>query len=181
MTNKLFSILLILSLVKLSSCSDSARAKKTENPSADVALMQIDSVTESTSSNTKKNPLDFLPESFVLFEKVLGDLNKDGLEDCILVVKGTQKEMIIQDEYLGELDRNRRGIIILIHNKDGYELALKNINCFASEHEDGGAYYAPELSVYVRKGNLYVSYEHGKYGDWSYTLKQVSIFSARRR
>lgn len=119
----------------------------------------------------KKNPTDFIPKSYVVFEKINGDLNKDGIEDCVLIIKGTNKSEIISDEYRGKLDRNRRGIIILFNKNDHYELAVKNQNCFSSENEEGGVYYAPELSIEIKKGNLYISYAHGRYGNWGYTFR----------
>ena len=114
------------------------------------------SITDTTSqknstivvSETQKKPEDFLPKGFMVFDKKFGDLNKDGLDDCILIIKGTNKENIIQHEYRGELDRNRRGIIVLFKKNDSYELAVKNYDCFSSENEEGGVYYAPELDVY---------------------------------
>jgi hypothetical protein len=120
---------------------------------------------------TKKNPTDFLPKGFVVFEKINGDLNKDGIEDCVLIIKGTDKNQVITDEYRGQLDRNRRGIIVLLNKNDHYELAVKNYNCFSSENEDGGVYFAPELSVEIEKGNLYVHYGHGRYGYWKYNFR----------
>ncbi|OJV52774.1 MAG: hypothetical protein BGO31_03165 [Bacteroidetes bacterium 43-16] len=113
----------------------------------------------------------FIPKGYVLFEQLSGDLNKDGLEDKVLIIKGTDKSKVIKDEYRGSLDRNRRGIIILFNKKDHYELAVKNYNCFSSENEDGGVYYAPELMVDIKKGNLYVHYAHGRYGYWAYTFR----------
>lgn len=85
----------------------------------------------------RKSPEDFLPEGYVLFEKVVEDLNKDGLEDCVLIIKGTDKDKIIKDEYRGKLDRNRRGILVLLNKNVGYELVVKNYECFSSENEDG--------------------------------------------
>ncbi|WP_267405383.1 MULTISPECIES: hypothetical protein [unclassified Chryseobacterium] len=121
---------------------------------------------------TNKEPNSFIPKGFVLFEKVNGDLNNDGLEDCILIIKGTEKSEIIQDEYRGKLDRNRRGIIVLLKTKNGdYQSVTENDKCFSSENEEGGAYYAPELMVYVEKGNLFVHYAHGRYGFWKYTFR----------
>ena len=118
-----------------------------------------------------KKPSDFLPEGYVIVEMINGDLNKDGLEDCILIIKGTDKRKIINDKYSGELDRNRRGIIILF-NKDGrYEMIVRNKDCFSSENEDGGVYFPPELYVEIEKGNLKVNYGHGRYGHWSYTFR----------
>lgn len=118
-----------------------------------------------------KNPSDFLPSGYVVFEKVNGDLNKDGIDDCVLLIKGTDKRKIVTDEYRGKPDRNRRGIIILFNKKDHYELAVKNYDCFSSENEDGGVYFPPELSIEINKGNLYAHYGHGRYGFWKYTFR----------
>jgi hypothetical protein len=119
----------------------------------------------------KKDPTDFLPKGFVVFEKINGDLNKDGVEDLVLIIKGTDKNQIITDEYRGQLDRNRRGIIVLFKKNEHYELAVKNYVCFSSENEDGGVYSAPELSVEIKNGNLYTHYSHGRYGYWKYTFR----------
>ncbi|NML69005.1 hypothetical protein HHL23_04245 [Chryseobacterium sp. RP-3-3] len=120
---------------------------------------------------TKKAPSDFVPKGYTTFEKSFGDLNKDGAEDCILIIKKVDPGNIITDEYRGKLDRNRRGLIILFKKNDGYELASKNYSCFSSENEDGGVYYAPELEVYAEKEKLYIHYAHGRYGYWTYTFR----------
>ncbi|MDQ3277036.1 MAG: hypothetical protein M3Q06_01835 [Bacteroidota bacterium] len=119
----------------------------------------------------KRNPSDFLPKEYVIFEKIVGDLNKDGTADCVLIIKGTDTSKIVTDENRGRLDRNRRGIIVLFNKKDHYELAVKNNDCFSSENEDGGVYFPPELSVEIKKGNLNVHYGHGRYGYWQYTFR----------
>jgi len=120
---------------------------------------------------TKQHMTDFVPKGYKVFETIHGDVNKDGIEDRVLIIKGTNRKKIVKDKYLGKLDRNRRGIIVLIKNNGQYELALKNLTCFSSEHEDGGVYYAPDLSIDIKKGNLYVIYEHGRYGNWTYTFR----------
>jgi len=114
---------------------------------------------------------DFIPDGYVLFEKVFGDLNKDKQEDCILVIKGTNKNSIVLNEYGEMADRNRRGIIILFKNKKGYQKATENINCFSSENEDGGIYFPPDLYIGVERGNLSIHYGHGRYGFWRYTFR----------
>jgi hypothetical protein len=119
----------------------------------------------------KQNPEDFLPVGYVIFEKVNGDLNNDGVDDCILIIKGTDKKQIIKDKYRGILDRNRRGIIVLFKEDENYKAVVENYNCFSSENEDGGNYYAPELYVYIEKGNLFVNYGYGRYGYWKYNFK----------
>ena len=119
----------------------------------------------------KQRITDFIPKGYKLFEKISGDLNKDGLDDCVLIIKATRKDGFERD-YEGKLiDRNRRGIIILFTEKDGYKLASKNYNCFSSENEDGGNYFSPELWVEERKGNLYLRYCHGRYGYWEYCFR----------
>lgn len=114
---------------------------------------------------------DFIPDGYVLFEKKFGDLNKDKQEDCILIIKGTNKDKIVLNEYDEMVDRNRRGIIILFKNKNGYQKATENINCFSSENEDGGIYFPPELFIGVERGNLSIHYGHGRYGFWRYTFR----------
>mgnify|MGYP001591783809 CR=1 FL=1 len=114
---------------------------------------------------------DFLPNGYVVFDKTFGDINKDGNTDCVLIIKGTNKDKIVKNQYDEIVDRNRRGIIILFKKDDHYELAIRNYDCFTSENEDGGVYFPPEMSVETRKGNLYVHYSHGRYGYWQYTFR----------
>lgn len=118
-----------------------------------------------------QNPLNFLPKGYILYNQIDGDLNNDGLIDKVLIIKGTDKSKIVAVENQKKLDRNRRGIIILFNKNGKFDLALNNYNCFSSENEDGGVYFAPELSLEIKKGNLYISYGHGRYGRWQYTFR----------
>ncbi|MFM7672062.1 MAG: hypothetical protein ACKO6Q_05645 [Bacteroidota bacterium] len=119
----------------------------------------------------KKNPLDFIPKGYVLFEKITGDLNKDGINDCILIIKGTDKRQFVTHEFRGLLDRNRRGVIILFNKNGYYEQAEKNYDCFRSENEEGGVYFPPDLIVSVKRGNLRFHYAHGRYGYMTFIFK----------
>lgn len=114
---------------------------------------------------------NLIPKGYSLYERVGGDLNKDGVIDSIFIVKKIDKTNIIQHENRGELDRNRRGIMVFFNEKNQWVLGMKNMDCFSSENEEGGVYYAPELSVNIEKGNLYVNYHHGRYGHWTYTFR----------
>ncbi|MEO8239528.1 MAG: hypothetical protein ABI576_15605 [Flavobacterium sp.] len=134
---------------------------KEENPSETVAPKH----------QIGKPIADFIPAGYKIFQEIRGDLNKDGLEDCVVIIKGTKKENVITDEYRGKPDRNRRGIIVLFKESGNYIQAVKNYDCFSSENEDGGVYFAPELDVSIEKGKLYVHYGHGRYGYWSYTFR----------
>ncbi|AZB25950.1 hypothetical protein EG339_15825 [Chryseobacterium bernardetii] len=168
--------LLIPSLIIICSCSKDK--VKAELPPANNDLISTttdtsNSVTASPVSveQTGKNPADFIPKGYRIFEKSYGDLNKDGLEDCMLIIKKIDDANIVNHESRGKLDMNRRGIIVLLKNQNGYQLAAENNNCFSSENEDGGAYFSPELIVEAEKGNLIIHYAHGKYGYWRYIFR----------
>ncbi len=123
-----------------------------------------------------KNISDFVPEDYVIYkenglEEIKGDLNKDGLEDLVLIIKKTGKEGYGENQFGKVVDKNRRGIIVLFNKGNHYQLALKNYDCFTSENEDGGVYYAPELNIEIKNGNLLINYLHGRYGYWSYTFR----------
>ena len=173
MRNFLYLSAVAFTLVVSVGCKDSKKEKlppaaKNEALSVEKALEDHVNIKE----DYKKNPSDFLPKGYVIFEETKGDLNNDGLEDYILIIKATEKDKIIIDEHCGKLDRNRRGIIVLLKTPDNsYKLAVENDQCFSSKNEEGGAYYAPELMVYAEKGNLFIHYAHGRYGYWKYTFR----------
>ena len=116
-------------------------------------------------------PSDFIPKGYAEFKKYSGDLNKDGLEDCVLIIKKTDSTNVVMNRFDKKVDRNRRGIIVLFKNANGYELADKNLECFSSENEDGGVYFAPELWIEIKDNKLYIHYGHGRYGYWKYTFR----------
>lgn len=130
---------------------------------------------ESTNSKTSasKELINFVPDGYVIYNEIYGDLNNDSVEDCAVMIKGTDTSKIVQDEYYPDKksDLNRRGIIILFKRDDKYELAVKNYDCFSSGNENGGGYYPPELDVYIKKGNLYAHFAHGRYGYWTHTFR----------
>ena len=118
-----------------------------------------------------KAPSDFIPKGYAEFEKYFGDLNKDGLDDCVLIIKKTDTANIVTNRFDKKVDRNRRGIVVLFKKEKGYELADKNYSCFSSENEDGGVYFPPELWIKIENEKLYIHYGHGRYGYWEYTFR----------
>ncbi|MCC9042867.1 hypothetical protein LNQ81_09280 [Myroides sp. M-43] len=114
----------------------------------------------------------YVPKGYSLSETMYGDLNKDSQEDVVLIIKGTDKDMLLPNQWDTDIvDKNRRGIIILFKKRDSYEVVVKNYSCFSSENEDGGVYYAPELYFEIKNSKLYINYAHGRYGYWSYTFR----------
>lgn len=112
-----------------------------------------------------------LPEGYVVFDKFEGDLNNDGVDDCVLIIKGTDEDKWVINRFDEKVDRNRRGILVFFNNNGIYELAVENHDCFESENEDGGVYFPPELNIEIVKGNLQVKYNHGRYGEWNYIFR----------
>lgn len=169
-----FSVSVFTALFLLEGCKKSNESQLP--PAAKNEALSVEKALEDhVKTADKKKPADFIPNGFVLFDEVEGDLNNDGRKDHVLIIKGTEKDKIVDDENRGKLDRNRRGIIILFKTEDNsYKKILENNNCFSSENEDGGVYYAPELEVSIDKNNLYVNYMHGRYGYWTYTFKFIS-------
>ena len=119
----------------------------------------------------KKDPKEFVPKGYSLFQQYKGDLNKDGKPDVVLMIKGTEKSKWVDDECRGRLDRNRRGLIILFKRKNGYEQILRNDTCFSSENEDGGIADAPELELEISKNTLQIYFAHNRYGYWNYIFR----------
>jgi hypothetical protein len=167
MKSTIKSILFTIIIATFFSCNKSNKDK----PSQTAEFQKKELPTIEQVAFNSKNTNDFVPKGFEVSEKTTGDLNKDGIADCVLIINGTEKSRIIKDETRGELDQNRRGIIILLNQNGGYELAIKNQDCFSSEYEDGGIYFAPELVVEIKNGNLIINYLHGRYGFWAYTFR----------
>ena len=170
---------LICVLMVLSGCRDKAQLKTDVADSLTMVSQPVKHISKSKKQGNmhqydvadKQRIADFIPKGYKLFEKISGNLNKDGLEDCVLIIKATRKDGFERD-YEGRLiDRNRRGIIVLFSEEKGYKVAVKNYNCFSSENEDGGVYFAPYLSIDIRNSKLFVHYAHGRYGYWEYCFR----------
>jgi hypothetical protein len=154
----------LLLITTILSCSDTKKQNTSIEQSAPQRLLKAEVL-------SSVHKIDFIPQGYVVSEEINGDLNKDGIDDCVILIKGTDRSQFVEDENRGTLDRNRRGVIVLLKQKNRYTLVVKNEDCFSSENEDGGVYFAPELSVSIEKGNVLVHYGHGRYGYWQYTFK----------
>ena len=176
--SKIILCLLCMAMA-LTGCRDKVRSKAdTANHQAAVSqsMKRISKVEKQGDMRQydvadKQRITDFIPKGYKLFEKISGDLNKDGLDDCVLIITATRKDGFVKNSFDKVVDRNRRGIIILFTEKDGYKLVSKNYNCFSSENEDGGVYFAPYLSIDIRHSKLFVHYAHGRYGYWEYCFR----------
>ena len=121
----------------------------------------------------KKTPSDFIPNGYRLFEQYSGDLNKDDSKDYVLIIKNTRKENLIEDRFGDRVDRNRRGVIVILGKENNLEKIVENKDCFLSENEDGGVYMPPELWINIEDEKLKIHYGHGRYGYWEYIFKYL--------
>lgn len=135
-------------LVTLSNCSNPVN-KTDKNEDTDLQLMK---------------PIGFVPNGFKIFFTLYTDFNKDGLFDCILIIKGTKHKNNPDGK---KQDRNRRGIIALVNNNGVYEVALQNLDCFSSENENNST----RLSFEAVDDKLIVIYQHEQYGFRNYTFR----------
>ena len=117
--NKTTVVGLILTIFMLSGCRDKVRSKAdTANPQAAVrqSMKRISKVEKQGDMRQydvadKQRITDFIPKGYKLFEKISGDLNKDGLEDCVLIIKATRKDGFERD-YEGKLIDRNRGVLL---------------------------------------------------------------------
>lgn len=112
-----------------------------------------------------------IPQGYVPFDTVQGDLNGDQIDDYVLIIKATKKEGIVVNRFDVTVDRNRRGILVFLSENEGITLSTKNLDCFSSENEDGGVYFPPDLGVIIENEKLFLHYAHGRYGYWKYTFR----------
>ncbi|MDR2582768.1 MAG: hypothetical protein LBC75_04735 [Fibromonadaceae bacterium] len=90
-----------------------------------------------------------IPAGYKLTEKVCGDLNGDGEDDCVLTIEQTK-------------NKDSAGFMIFFKDGSDYKLVLENKPCFYME------FSGPTLSI--KKGNLYFSVESsGTCSRYAYT------------
>jgi hypothetical protein len=161
------NVMLVI-LLPLGGCNqptpgNSPADKKTTSPiSAQVKVPATENVGDSALP---------VPKGYRIVGRIGGDLNLDGIQDSVLVIKATAKDRMERNGDGELVDRNRRGLIVFIGMNGKFRKVIENLHCFSSENEDGGVYFAPELSVEIGPDKLYIHYAHGRYGYWKYTFK----------
>ena len=70
----------------------------------------------------------FIPKNWKILKKIQGDLNQDQQADMALIIEDTDPKNIIRNESLGssELNTNKRKLLILFKNNQGYRLVATN-------------------------------------------------------
>ena len=101
---------------------------------------------------------DFIPKGWKKILTANGDLNKDKLEDTVIVIEKEDKENIKKNDVLGPdyLNLNPRILLVLFKQKDGaYILAAKNDKGFIkSEGNDDNPALMDTLDDIIIKNNV---------------------------
>jgi len=90
---------------------------------------------------TGKQPVDLVPDGFTIYEEIKGDLNKDSLDDVVLVIESASED-----------ERGEGGIIIGFNMGTYYDIAVENRGLFT--YENGGVGVRAKTSI--KKGVLVI-------------------------
>ena len=105
-----------------------------------------------------KTVTDFIPKGWKKILTTNGDLNKDKLEDTVIVIEKEDKKNIKKNDGFGpeELNLNPRILLVLFKQKDGtYILASKNDKGFIkSEGNDNNPALMDTLDDIIIKNNV---------------------------
>jgi hypothetical protein len=182
MKTQLIATFLLLALaLTLTACEDANDSKETANTAteADTAAKATETPAAAADESwSVEKPCTSLhkhiPAGYKIYEsdndilgEAYGDLNEDGINDCVLLIRATDESKIDSDDHLAP-DKNRLGIMIFFNSENGYQLALENRQCIPPP--EYGYQILHVYSADIKKGNLYIS-EHGRYNGKKYTFR----------
>lgn len=126
------------------------------------------------------NYSQFIPKNWKIIKTVTGDLNRDGLNDTVIVIEENNPENLIANAGLGSdvLNTNPRSLLVLFKTAQGYQLISKNdllpsendaeSPCLADPLEDGG--------MSINKGILKINLHYWlSCGSWYVTNNNFSF------
>ena len=134
----------------------------------------------SFAATSPANYSQFIPKNWKIIETVTGDLNRDGLNDTVIVIEENNPENLIANSGLGSdvLNTNPRSLLVLFKTAQGYQLISKNdllpsendaeSPCLADPLEDGG--------MSINKGILKINLHYWlSCGSWYVTNNNFSF------
>ena len=105
---------------------------------------------------------EWIPKGWRLIAHTSGDLNRDGLEDAVLVAEKSDSANFRQNrESLGAsvINLNPRRLVILFRRPGGFDKILGRDNLLPSEHDEDVPCLADRLDgggVSIKRGNLVI-------------------------
>lgn len=156
-------------LIALISCNSKSSVEV--NPFNDeVPAIQHEQVEEKT-ENESRSPITkqednldkFIPANYEILLKEAGDINLDGLEDLILVLKESNEDSRYEDTVNSPL----RPVLLLIRDTSGKLQQAKRNDKTVYGIADGGMMGDPFNSITIKNG--YFSFEHYGGSSWRWT------------
>jgi hypothetical protein len=126
-----------------------------------------------TFAQTEETFSKWIPPMWKLIDREIGDLNRDGIEDVILVIEETNPDNFKKNSGSGPsiLNLNPRRLIVLLGSPSGFKELIRRDALLPSEHvEDMGCLGDPLANggVAIERGNLTINLQDwrscGSYG-----------------
>ncbi|MDR2694579.1 MAG: hypothetical protein LBB74_10260 [Chitinispirillales bacterium] len=121
-----------------------------------------------------ENISKLVPAGYSIEMEARGDLNGDGADDLVLMVKGTDKDNVVtaREDY-GPRDVNAYGVMIFFNDGGGYRFAAENRKFLGPNVSDCETCASSEFSCEIKKGNLYINFSH--YGRFTEKEKKLTF------
>jgi hypothetical protein len=132
-----------------------------------IALILVSGLNAQTVLSNKvvqKDWRSFIPKGYDTLVTEKGDLNKDAVDDLVLVLKHSDEEKQNIDSI------NPRLLLILFKQQNGYVFGGSSKTAILC-HECGGIYGDPFMNVNITKGVLKIYHYGGSSWRWGYTHK----------
>ncbi|MDR2872135.1 MAG: hypothetical protein LBV45_06370 [Xanthomonadaceae bacterium] len=107
-------------------------------------------------SETSSSFNAWIPKNWELIATATGDLNRDGIEDAVLILEQTDPANLVSNEGLGSsiLNLNPRRLLILLKTPEGYQQALSRDNLLPSQNDNDAPCLADPL---LEEGGISIS------------------------
>jgi len=112
--------------------------------------------------NANAKLIKLIPAGYRLITAKEGDLNKDGLDDAVLIIEKTR-------------DETSSGIIIAFNKGERYEVALENRDFFSYDSDDIGKHGPDGINIAIKKGILIIE----KAGQANCCTIETNVFKFR--
>ncbi|MDR2283993.1 MAG: hypothetical protein LBE37_12325 [Sphingobacterium sp.] len=133
-------------------------------------ITDIKTIEKESAALVKGRPLieDFIPQGWKTILHERGDLNKDGIDDHVIVIEDTKSENFKTNDGLGAdtLNLNPRMIMVFFKEKDnGYTLVAQNtIGFIPSENDEESTCLSDPLmtegGIGIQKGILTIGFQY---------------------
>ena len=116
---------------------------------------------------TGTSPENFIPKGYGIFAGDTADLNKDGKQDMVLVLRDMQEDTAQPGS---DARVNSRLVVVLFKTANGWQLAAKSGEIVLCR-DCGGVFGEPFVSIKVVNGVITIDHYGGSAEKWAFTRK----------